>query len=366
MKSANRMHSKGEHRKFRAAIRIQSSSGLTLIEFMVSIVLGMVIIFALVLVFANMSRGSSEMAKTNRLIENGRFALQLLQGDVVHAGFWGEMEIPSATNVPDPCPPTPTDGDYLNMIAIPVQAYGKDDVPSNCTRVTPDVADTEVLVVRHANTCNFGEDCDGGADTGPHIQLSSCASDSESFRIRANPSNVDLNLKEKDCSVNSPRRKFVSNIYFVKNYSPYPNKLDKFPLVPTLMRTSLVNGTYTVPQALIEGIERLHVECGVDEKGANGLNISPTNPGDGSAESYYRCTDLTTTDQLSNVVALRLHVLARNLDRTLRHEDTKKYIMGSVTVDMSDSTPPLAREYKRHVFTSTVRLINPSARREKP
>ena len=37
----------------------------------------------------NISRNNSELSKTNRVIENGRFALQLLAADVAHAGFWG-------------------------------------------------------------------------------------------------------------------------------------------------------------------------------------------------------------------------------------------------------------------------------------
>ena len=68
-----------------------ASRGFGLVELMVSIVIGLVIIAALVALFVGTSRNNREMATANSMIENGRFAIQLLEGDVVHAGFWGTL-----------------------------------------------------------------------------------------------------------------------------------------------------------------------------------------------------------------------------------------------------------------------------------
>src|SRR5437868_3959337 len=67
----------------------RSSGGFTLVELMISMTISLLILAALVGLFVNTSRSQSEMAKTNGLIENGRFAMQLLEGDLVHAGYWG-------------------------------------------------------------------------------------------------------------------------------------------------------------------------------------------------------------------------------------------------------------------------------------
>jgi prepilin-type N-terminal cleavage/methylation domain-containing protein len=64
-------------------------SGFTLIELMISVVIGLLILLALITLLVNVSRNNSEMSKTNQIIENGRFALQLLQADISHAGYWG-------------------------------------------------------------------------------------------------------------------------------------------------------------------------------------------------------------------------------------------------------------------------------------
>ena len=67
----------------------RAQSGFTLVELMISMVLGLFIVLALLTLLINVNRNNSEMTKSNRTIENGRFALQLLEADVSHAGFWG-------------------------------------------------------------------------------------------------------------------------------------------------------------------------------------------------------------------------------------------------------------------------------------
>ena len=145
--------------------------GLSLIEMMVAMALSLIIVASLAELFANMSRANQEMAKTNSQIENARFAMQFLQSDIVHGGFWGgyipEFDDLSITSVPtdapaivpDPCLAfdTPWSAAYTNaLLGISVQVYS--DVPPTCAGVvTNKLADTDVLVVRHANTCLPGD-----------------------------------------------------------------------------------------------------------------------------------------------------------------------------------------------------------------
>src|SRR5258708_12660741 len=84
----------------------RSSSGLTLIELMIAMTISLLVLAALVSVFVNMSRSTNEMAKANSLIENGRFAVELLQDDLVHAGYWGGY-VPQSDNLSSP--PLPAD-----------------------------------------------------------------------------------------------------------------------------------------------------------------------------------------------------------------------------------------------------------------
>lgn len=345
----------------------RAAKGFSLIELMVAVVISVLMLLAILQLFIDVSRTNDEMAKTNILIENGRFSLQLMQADVQHAGFWGELDndIDPPTAIPDPCVVAGWNAVYkTNLIGIPVQAFPDSTGLTGCG-VTGVLANSDVLLVRHANTCVRGAvGCDGGADTGWHIQVSGCRNigTEDPYVIEmVDPSNpLNLTLRTKTCSLDSPvlpadrapQRKVISKLYYLAENGG----------VPTLMRVELVNGAYSTPQPLIEGVESFRVELGLDTEGKNGLPISASNPGDGSADEFQRCTALTpcVLDDLANVVAVKLYVLVRNTVVTRGYTDTKSYQLGSTTVAAANDG------FKRHVFATTVRLTNPSGRREIP
>lgn len=63
--------------------------GFGLVELMISMLIGLVIIAALVTLFVNTSGNNRELARANSMIENGRFAIKVLEDDLAHAGYWG-------------------------------------------------------------------------------------------------------------------------------------------------------------------------------------------------------------------------------------------------------------------------------------
>ena len=344
--------------------RYKRDAGFTLVELMVSMAIGLLIVLALITLLVNVNRNNSEMSKTNRQIENGRFAIQVLERDLVHSGFWGTLPytigtlpaFPVATAIPASCVLTGWDDDYkTNLLAIPVQGFSDGSTLSVGCGVAGVLASSDVLVVRHANTCEAGSaGCDGGVDTGPHIQVSACRTPvppamvvEAAYVIAAPPASpasapVVFPLREKSCLTagGAALRKVVTNIYYLAT----SNNL------PTLMRIALVNGAYTAPVPLIEGIEAFRVEYGIDNVG-----------GDGSADTYVLCPAAgCTLAQLANVVSVKVHVLARNLDATPGYTDGKAYQLGATTVAAANDG------FKRHVYSSTVRLVNPSGRREAP
>lgn len=174
----------------------QRQRGFSLVELMISVTISLVILGGLSAMLINVSRTNSEMAKSNSQIENGRFAVQVLENDLVHAGFWGEY-IPqfddfswlfiasdAPATVPDPCKAyvaddfnsaTTTDWDFThinNLLGIGVQA--SEDAPGTCA-LTSKKAATDVLVVRHAATCIAGEpNCDAEVAGKLYLQAGMC------------------------------------------------------------------------------------------------------------------------------------------------------------------------------------------------
>ncbi len=373
-------------------------SGFTLVELMVSITIGLVILGAMVALFINTSKANREMARANNVIENGRLAAELIKNDVVHAGFWGTYVPPFddqtyapdtydpvtagvPTGAPDPClaysaPWTPQ---YMaNLIAIPIQAY--DDSSLICSGVaagSDKQPGTDMLVVRHAELCVPDEatgsgTCETDDPAKLYIQASRCTSDP----VRYVFGDSGFTLRQRDCATEAEKRKFVSDIYFIRNYAVTPGDG-----VPTLMRSQfdLVSGVpaHQPAVAMVEGIEGFSVELGVDSLSKTGDAVdysetinwdppeertTPTNRGDSVPDGdFVHCAPDCTVDQLVNVTAVKLYLLVRSRETSPGYTDTKVYTMGGGT-----TVGPFNDHFKRHLFVTTVRLPNVAGRRETP
>jgi len=395
----------------------RTQRGFTLVELMISMVLGLFIILALVTMLINVNRNNSELSGVNRLIENGRFALQLLTSDVSHTGYWGghvpefdnltgsttvaPSDVPTA--VPDPCLAFSavnwTDQYKKNLVGIAAQ--GTDIpavVPSPTTPfcssiVTNPQPSTDVLVIRHSEPCVVGSSTDDCSDTranpSPHLyfQPSRCSTDASPFILNTST----FTVKAGDCAAAAPIRRFASSIYFVRNYANSPGDG-----IPTLVRARFgVSNTavagndpeFLPAQALVEGVEGFRVEYGVDNLSDTGATVdlaalgapinwlsasvlnTPTNRGNGFPDAYVRCSQATpcTADQLVNVTVVKLYVLVRAEKISPGHTDTKKYCLGHDCVaDPTAYMGPFNDGFKRHLFTQTVRLTNVATRRETP
>ncbi len=385
-------------------------AGFTLIELMVSMAIGLLIVLALITLLINVSRNNSELSKTNRVIENGRFALQLLQADISHAGYWGgyvpqfdDMTATAApigvpTAVPDPCLDyaTPWDAAYkTNLIGIVVQGYEiPEEVPTPtllvcANRVTSPKGKTDVLFVRHVENCVSGVGgCPAITADDVYFQMARCGTSTPNPAYVLDSNAALFTLRNRDCATTAERRKFVSNLYYIRDYAVTAGDG-----IPTLMRSEFGRWDgvprHKPAEALIDGIEGFRVEYGIDNVSDNGTNIvtgvdsggtydpanlqsalikwanpenktSPTNRGDGIPDgSYIRCTPCTAA-QLVNVVAVKLYVLVRSEQKTPGYTDSKTYNLGSTSLG------PFNDPYKRHLFTQTVRLTNVSSRRETP
>jgi type IV pilus assembly protein PilW len=380
--------------------------GFSLVELMVAVTISLLLVATMITLYLNVSRSNQEMAKTNSQIENGRFAIQVIEHDLEHAGFWGDhvpefddltasTETPPGdvpTTLPDPCanhaswPSTPA---YQhNLLGIAVQLY--DSIPGGCaTLLKNKQPDTDILLVRHAAMCSIGDDDCATAIAGDlYFQASRCPDDAEKFVLDTDA--AKFILRKRNCTMSAStdphdgyaeKRKFVSNIYYVRNYA-----VSAGDGIPTLMRASFyLSGTSLAPQTpepIISGIQGFRVELGIDDISDNGNNIiittansalkydaaikwadpanhtSAVNRGDGIPDAYTRPP--LTLAQNTHVVAARIYILARTDEPSPEYTDTKTYTLGSATFG------PFNDHYKRHVFMATVRLNNVAGRRETP
>lgn len=379
--------------------------GFSLVELMVSISIGLLLLAGLSTLFVNSSRSQAELFKSSQQIENGRYAMDLLGQDLRHSGFYGEFDnLPPRVGaqmaypapLPDPC--STAAADLLAALPLPVQGY--DNVPatvpaplSGCLSDANHVPGTDVVVIRRAQTEVLletggaaGITAAPGATATPilnevylqadasaaDIQLGSGAPIAKTKKADGNPTAIS----RKDFSVSPVGmaagyiRKYHVHVYFIAPCSA-PNGGgtsctgagdDNGRPIPTLKRLELTSdGANTLFRIvpLVEGIENLQLEYGLDVTPA----ASPTNPtglpGDGAPDDAYLAS-LADADW-GNVVAARVFLLARNTESTAGYTDAKSYQLGTTT---APAVP--GGNFKRHAYTAEVRLVNPSSRREIP
>ena len=333
-------------------------TGFTLVELMVAMAIASVLLVALAAMFVNTSAARGEMDKASRQIETGRYAMQILADEMAHAGYYGALANPpslpvTVTSLPDPC-------DFAvatvqGSVAIPLQGYAGKPTSAALGISCIDAAagykpNTAVIVVKRADTSIAATAATAGFY---NIQTSGCAGDavryildspSATFNLHANGSPGCLPLTGAPAAKITP---IYSRIFYISTCSNASCTASGHDSIPTLKRIDLTPTAMSAPVALVDGIEDMQFEYGIDTAAA-----------DGTPDSY---TATPSFANWSNVMAVRAHILARNIDATPGYTDVKTYTLGAAT----PYTPTGADvHYRRHVYSELVRLTNPSGRRE--
>jgi type IV pilus assembly protein PilW len=345
----------------------RAQAGLSLVELLIAVTLGLILMSALAAIFASNSAARTELERNARQIENGRYAMEVLSEDLRLAGFYGEQPIspvPLTTGgpAPDPCALTPAE--WRDAMPVAVQHYdGGVGVPFCIDAVR--VPGTDVIVIRRASTCEAGfEDCPVAVNGKPYIQVAKCATETAVAapalpyvfdRMGATPFNLHL----RDCNTPARMRRYLIRAYYVA-----PDNGNGV-AIPTLMRKEF-NGSGWDTQPMVEGIEYLNVEYGIDITGT-AITAGPDGEADAFSADPVNFVNATCSGAcaLSSITTARVTVLARNLEASAGYTDTKTYNVGRDNMGLETLVTP-GGAYRRHVYSGVVRVVNVAERREKP
>lgn len=348
--------------------RGRSGRGFTLVELMVAITLGLFLLIGLVSLLVSTVNSRNELDKTTRQIDNGRYALQVLSENIQLAGFVGATASTAFANVaPVGCPGSLAELGYVPETSpgtskVPYPVYRLDTAPDCIDHVMPGTA---MLVVTRVSTAAVAL-ASAAADES-YLQVSSCATDIMPFAAASGPSSSAFVLMQKDCSSSrpAPLRKIVQQLYFVSTCNQCGADT-----TPTLKVAELKNGAMRV-SSLVEGIENFQVDFGVDMDANGSPDCYTSNPGNPPASQIAAAACPQTTPAYdwtqgatnwSNVMSLRVHVLARQTDASGGWVDKKSYQLGLG----AEPAGPFNDAYKRNVYSTVARLYNASGQRELP
>lgn len=299
--------------------------GLTLTELMVAITIGLLVTGIAGALFLQGSRAHAEDERYARMLENGRFALGLLENELRMSDYWGEMLSPTAITTALAAGEDCGIGLFTGGTAL---HYNNNHGPTTsatftlttaCPAVTAGIqAGTDVLAFKRvAGAPTTGDKAPAG---GPAY-------------LRTNGT-VGNFIDDNAPGVGVSDWAYQARLYYISN-----NQLCRL--------DNDTNGTQFQANAtggcLADGIQDLHIQFGIDSDG------------DGIGNRYL--SNATLAD-LENAISARVYLLLRSSDHDPAYNDEKTYTLGDVTVGPFTGANS---KYYRRVLSTTVSLRNPTA-----
>lgn len=322
--------------------------GVTLVELMVALVIGLVILIAVSAVFVSSSASRREVELSADVIESGRYALDVLGRDLSQTGFYGTAVAPAGAtnNAGNMCSIDVVQwADTLPYYAVGLNSAGGLNVdadPACLTAKGGRKPGTDALFVQRSRTCTSTE-CGPEDPTKVYVQVSECGVEYSSLAkpfVVAGGGSAALSLQTKACDgTKAPRRELIRRIYYISS----TDVLSYVDMTP--------NGA-SAPVAVVENIEQMQISYGIDNDDDGTVDIYSASPPGTVAPA-----DL---NKWAKVVGVRIWLLARSSASSANTKGATDFILGD---DTTFSIPAASRNLKRRVYSTYISFVTPTLRR---
>jgi type IV pilus assembly protein PilW len=310
--------------------------GVSLIELMVALVIGLVMIGGAITVYLKARDTYTTTDATARLQENARYAIALIESDVRMANFWGLnnradfVKANVASAFPTGCGANyATDAyQYLagtnNAYSLACAASGGGARPGS-----------DVLIVRHASATRVTPQAAlvPTADR-DRVMIVSSRTAAEIFVPKDISNGIPTGYAMTD-PVNAPpladTRQMIAHAYYVSQNSTGANGY------PALRRKFLAAGPTIADEELLPGVENLQFQIGVDMNGDATADVF-VNPG--------------AVPSGGIPVSVRIWLLLRAQDIDVSHVDSTAYVFADQNLAATND------QYRRMLVSKTVQLRN--------
>src|SRR5213082_2366872 len=339
------------------------AAGLTLVELLVAMTIGLVLIIGATQVYVDSSKAYGVNETTARLQENARYALSVLEPDIRMSGYWGLTNVSDGiTGIAQPtdaqsafgAPAASTCGvNFPLLLGFPVQGTN-DSYAATCAANSAAMPNADTITVRRASTITVPP----ATASGP---LRICSTRTSGLLV------TDITgtfCQDPNAQINN----LIVNLYYVDQSSSQAG-------VPSLRRKALNAGPAFQDDEIVPGVEDLQVQYGVDLSGGFGAASEYLNAG-AALTNLLNPPPPTTPAQ---IVAVRIWLLVRSDapeagftdDRTYEYGDrlTANGKTGDLT-NLADSTkayqPSLStdnsftgvKHYRRLLVSKTIQIRN--------
>lgn len=334
--------------------RSRRMRGISLVELMVGITLGLLLLLGLSSLYLSNSFARAEFNKSAEQIENGRYALDVLARDLELAGFMGAHHLAKTAA---PSLPTICEGGVTNLgfalspavtMPVAVTVYKPGALAPPCL---PDyVPNTEVVAVRRVATNAVAPAALVAGTT--YLQASSCTLDTTPLVVGADPALFTLRNKTCDPAAPAPIWRYIVRIYYLASCDRCTAPADT---IPTL-KVAELGPTGLTTSSVAQGIQTMHFDfdMDLDQDGSPDCYVA-----DPAIDNSAACTAVPAYDwtqpprNWQTVATVRTSVLSRTTAPSAGWKDTRTYALGD-----GMTLGPFDDQYKRRVYAQAMRLWN--------
>jgi type IV pilus assembly protein PilW len=321
-------------KRMNLSARSRNEKGLTLVELMIALSVGLVLFAGVIAVFIGMRTTTAETSSYGELQENGRFAISVLTEDILRQGFWGDFGGLNLSGVTVTAPAIANDcvGGGINNASLPLGLGDFRDIWGQTVVLgSPDplgcfgaVANTQIRV--NSDIIQLKR-----AISQP-IAPANLNADEVYFYANLGLGTIFSNNVLPPLIPNGRYWQYQHHVYYVRER----NVGDE--TVPVLMQGRLVNRRMNFTP-IIDGIEIIRFMYGVD------LND------DGNVDSYLNAASVSENAWDDRILTIKMFVLARNIRPDRKYTNTNIYQLGDLAFPVNDN-------FRRLLFSSTVTLYN--------
>ncbi len=347
-------------------------SGFSLVELMVSMAIGLVILLAIISMLVTSSRTQKELQSSSDIEENGSYSINTLYEELRHTGYFGHYFQSTPTTpatLPDPCAIDATS--LLSAIALPIQGYratsktSRPDISStSCqTSYLPNAnlqPGSDIIVMRRADTAVLsGTPVTNEVYLQANVTTAAIQFGSSTANVPSTTADggvVSINKRNGATVSAADTRKLHVTLFFVAPCSVgsgtngiCTSSDDTIPTLKRLDLTAASGATAMVITPVAEGVEFMKVLYGIDTDTAT--NSQTGMVGSGVPSTY---SNAPTLSQWTSVMSVQAWLLVRTLSQSAGQSDNKSYTLADITLTATD----LNTAYRRHLFSSEVRLTN--------
>lgn len=325
-------------------------TGLSLVELMIALSLGLVLLLGVYQIFDLQQRGFSLVVDVNEREDNAQLALKILSDAIRMADHWGGVSADEVKQLSQSLSAKPGACDESWVFDSRRAIFGLQGqkmvssiqgLPSQCLKATDYQAESDLLAIRYADSHQLFTDA----------QVSSKRYQQHYF-VRSEAGHKAVLFQGKDYAAAQDyiedhgyhyTMAFHSSLFFIKPCSKQMLGCSHHDHV--LMRLHLQGDRY-VQQALVEGIEQMHFEYGIDATE------------DGRVDKYLTADKVV---KWSSVRSIRLFLLVRSAVKdNLLDEQGKVYLMSSAASASKDQyvVDQAGRYYRRKVYQQEIAIRN--------